>query len=94
MNIENRIGEWMQRRGLAESELAGLCGMDQGHLNRIKNGHVHPTLPTAFRIAGGLGVPVREVFRLAGLRRLAPMSSDAGWTSGRANSPPARDDSQ
>ncbi|MFP6663443.1 MAG: helix-turn-helix transcriptional regulator [Deltaproteobacteria bacterium] len=84
MTVENRIGEWMARRGLAESELAGLCGMDQGHLNRIKNGHVHPTLPTALRIAGGLGVRVREIFRLPGLVGVDAVSSQAGWTSGRS----------
>jgi transcriptional regulator with XRE-family HTH domain len=84
MKVENRIGPWMQERGLAESELAGLCGMDQGHLNRIKNGHVHPTLPTALRIAGGLGVRLREIFRLVGPGRAGMALPHAGWTSGRS----------
>jgi transcriptional regulator with XRE-family HTH domain len=53
-------------RGLAESEVALVAHLDQGHLNRIKNGRVNPTLVTALRIAYALGLSVNQLFYLEG----------------------------
>ena len=41
--------------------------LDQGHLNRIKNGRVKPTLVTALRIAHALGTSVNQLFYLEGI---------------------------
>ncbi len=38
--------------------------MDTGHLSRIENAHVDPTLTTAKKIADALGVPVEDLFEL------------------------------
>ena len=61
-------------RGLAEGEVAMVAKLDQGHLNRIKNGRVKPTLITALRIAHALGTPVNQLFYLEddGPRPAAP----------------------
>lgn len=38
--------------------------MDPSHFNRIKNGHVVPSLKTALRICEILGLEVEDVFSL------------------------------
>lgn len=62
VSVRNRIHAMLTTRGEPEIQFARRIQMDQGHLNRIKNGRALPTLKTALVIAGGLGVPVDEVF--------------------------------
>jgi transcriptional regulator with XRE-family HTH domain len=64
MSLRNRLGKILYDRGLAEGEVAAVAGLDPGHLNRIKNGRVHPTLLTALRISYAIGTPVNEIFFL------------------------------
>jgi DNA-binding XRE family transcriptional regulator len=64
MELRNRINRILFERGLAEGELASVCRLDQGHLNRIKNGRVKPSVVTALRIGRALGVPVDQIFFL------------------------------
>jgi DNA-binding XRE family transcriptional regulator len=64
MNLRNRLNRVLHERGLAEGEVALVARLDQGHLNRIKNGRVKPNLVTALRIANALGVPVQQLFYL------------------------------
>lgn len=64
MNLRNHLNRILHERGLAEGELASVCGLDQGHLNRIKNGRVKPSLVTALRIGNALGIPVNRIFYL------------------------------
>lgn len=66
MKLKNHLNRLLFERGIAEGELASVCRLDQGHLNRIKNGRVQPSLVTALRIARGLGLPVNRVFYLDG----------------------------
>ncbi len=65
MRLENCLARHMAERGFTDVQLAAHCGMDQAHLNRLKNGQVRPLLSTAFRISGALGLRVGEIFRLA-----------------------------
>jgi DNA-binding XRE family transcriptional regulator len=51
--------------------------LDQGHLNRIKNGRVNPTLITALRIAHALGTPVNQLFYLEDESAPCPARGDA-----------------
>jgi transcriptional regulator with XRE-family HTH domain len=67
MVLRNRLNRILHDRGLAEGEVALVARLDQGHLNRIKNGRVKPTLVTALRIAHALGTPVNQLFYLEGL---------------------------
>ncbi|HEY8518151.1 MAG TPA: helix-turn-helix domain-containing protein [Candidatus Binatia bacterium] len=67
MILRNRLNRFLHDRGLAEGEVALVARLDQGHLNRIKNGRVKPTLVTALRIAHALGASVNQLFYLEGL---------------------------
>lgn len=64
MVLRNRLNRILHDRGLAEGEVAMVARLDQGHLNRIKNGRVRPNLVTALRIAHALGTSVNQVFYL------------------------------
>lgn len=77
MELRNNLNRILFEHGLAEGELASVCQLDQGHLNRIKNGRVKPTLVTALRIGRALGMPVNRIFYLEDRDRRA--------TSPRAN---------
>lgn len=67
MKLRNHLNRILFERGLAEGELASVCRLDQGHLNRIKNGRVKPSLLTALRIGNALGLPVNRIFFLDGV---------------------------
>ncbi|MDG2306995.1 MAG: hypothetical protein P8R42_20580 [Candidatus Binatia bacterium] len=67
MELRNHINRILFERGLAEGELASVCRLDQGHLNRIKNGRVKPSLVTALKIGSALGMEVNRIFYLDGL---------------------------
>lgn len=69
MELRNNLNRIMFELGLAEGELASVCQLDQGHLNRIKNGRVKPSLVTALRIGRALGMPVNRIFYLDELER-------------------------
>ena len=62
--MQNELGRILYARNLREHDLARRTGLTQGHLNRIKNGRVVPSLKTALRICAALDLPVDEVFRL------------------------------
>jgi transcriptional regulator with XRE-family HTH domain len=66
MSLRNRLGKILYDRGLAEGEVAALACLDPGHLNRIKNSRVQPTLVTALRISYAVQMPVNEIFYLEG----------------------------
>jgi DNA-binding XRE family transcriptional regulator len=66
MKLRNHLNRILYERGLAEGELASVCRLDQGHLNRIKNGRVKPSLITALRIGNALGLSVNRIFFLDG----------------------------
>lgn len=66
MKLKNKLNRVLHDRGLAEGEVALVARLDQGHLNRIKNGRVQPTLVTALRISQALGIPVQQLFWLEG----------------------------
>lgn len=73
MILRNRLNRILHDRGLAEGEVALVARLDQGHLNRIKNGRVKPTLVTALRIAHALGTSVNQLFYLEGLDEPLPL---------------------
>ena len=74
MNLRTHLNRILHERGLAEGELASVCGLDQGHLNRIKNGRVKPSLVTALRIGNALGMPLNRIFYLDDLDPKRPPS--------------------
>ena len=91
MVLRNRLNRILHDRGLAEGEVAMVARLDQGHLNRIKNGRVKPTLITALRIAHALGTPVNQLFYLEDADGPRPAEHDAATAEPSKERPgPAR----
>jgi transcriptional regulator with XRE-family HTH domain len=88
MVLRNRLNRVLHDRGLAEGEVAMVARLDQGHLNRIKNGRVRPNLVTALRIAHALGTSVNQLFYLEEDEPGPP--PDAAAPRDRARPRPAR----
>lgn len=88
MKLRNKLNRVLHDRGLAEGEVALVARLDQGHLNRIKNGRVKPTLVTALRISQALGIPVHQLFWLEGAEAGAPVG-DSGAEAPSAGAAPA-----
>ncbi|MFM8409393.1 MAG: helix-turn-helix transcriptional regulator [Alphaproteobacteria bacterium] len=84
MKLKNKLNRVLHDRGLAEGEVALVAKLDQGHLNRIKNGRVKPTLVTALRISQALGIPVQQLFWLEGAE--ASAAGSAGGAGGESAS--------
>ena len=62
MNL--RVKELCREHGLTMNELAEQMGMKRESLSRAVNGN--PTLETLEKIAEALGVPITELFEVAG----------------------------
>lgn len=62
-DIAMQIIERRKNLGFTQSELADLCGMDQGDLSRIERGSTSPTARTLQRIADALQSDLRLVAR-------------------------------
>ena len=91
MVLRNRLNRILHDRGLAEGEVAMVARLDQGHLNRIKNGRVRPNLVTALRIAHALGTSVNQVFYLEEDELPPPPeATDASETPVERRRPPER----
>jgi transcriptional regulator with XRE-family HTH domain len=59
------IVEKRKRRGLTQSQLAGLLGITQNSLSRMESGEIAPKLSRLQDIADALGCPVADLFRTA-----------------------------
>jgi transcriptional regulator with XRE-family HTH domain len=51
-----------KKKALSQEELAYRSGISYNSLNTIENGKVNPTIATAFALADGLGVHIKELF--------------------------------
>ena len=49
-------------RGMSQSMLANLCGMDPSNLSVIENGGTNPRLLTILKLAVALEMPFNELF--------------------------------
>jgi transcriptional regulator with XRE-family HTH domain len=54
--VSERIGKYMERRGMNIDELAGRSGLDQGFLRTVLEEDVYPSLGPLLKIARALGV--------------------------------------
>jgi len=81
--IRNRLHRVLFEREVLGKDFASWCEMDPSHFNRIKNGHVVPSLKTALRICEILGLEVEEIFSLDDTKKSAPAraSSSSGETA-------------
>ena len=60
----DKVHEKRISKNLTEEYLAELCDMSDRSLRYIEAGHVVPKLDTALKIAGALGMDVRELNEL------------------------------
>jgi len=68
--MRNKLGIWIQqereKRGLSQSTLARLAGLNRAVINKIENDLVQPRPETLIAIAKGLNIPRLTVFRAVG----------------------------
>jgi transcriptional regulator with XRE-family HTH domain len=60
--VGRRVRELRENRGLSQEELAGVCNLHRTYIGLIERGQRSLSLSTVEVIAGGLGVPVSELF--------------------------------
>lgn len=57
-----RVRLLRKERNLTMEKLAELSGIDYRQLSYVELGDVNPTISTAFAIANGLDVPLKDLF--------------------------------
>ena len=60
--MKTRISKILYDKGWTEMELSRRTGLAQSYINRVKNSRIVPTVRTALKICGALGVSVEEAF--------------------------------
>ena len=60
-NLGQRVAASRGQLGLSQTDVAKRAGLAASYLSRIENGKIHPTVPTAQKIAGALRVPLGEL---------------------------------
>jgi transcriptional regulator with XRE-family HTH domain len=60
--MEVKLKELRLKKGLSQSELAGLTRINTANLCKIERGFNNPSLTTAKKIADVLGVEVETIF--------------------------------
>ena len=56
------LRHWRERRGYSVRELARRAGVGYVTIVRIENGHLSPTVAMLEKLAGALGIEVRQFF--------------------------------
>ncbi len=72
------LREWRDRRRMTQMDLAGDAGISTRHLSFLETGRTRPSRETLLRLAGQLGIPLRDrnVLLIAG--GFAPVFSQRG----------------
>jgi len=60
--VRLRLREWRERRGYSIRELAERAGVAFGTVHRIETGAMSPTVAMLAKLAGALGIDVRDFF--------------------------------
>jgi len=60
-HLGQRVAASRSQLGLSQTDVAKRAGLAASYLSRIENGKIHPTVPTAQKIAGALRVPLGEL---------------------------------
>ncbi len=60
-HLGQRVAASRSQLGLSQTDVAKRAGLAASYLSRIENGKIHPTVPTAQKIAGALHVPLGEL---------------------------------
>jgi transcriptional regulator with XRE-family HTH domain len=74
-----------ERRGLTQEDFAARCGISVSFASLLERGERSPSYETLVQVAGALGVPLAELFRVeedeaAGAHRLVELVRERGLT--------------
>jgi transcriptional regulator with XRE-family HTH domain len=61
-DIGARLKELREKKGLSQSELANLSGVERGTISRIENSHLTPSLSTLITLCSCLGITLSGFF--------------------------------
>jgi transcriptional regulator with XRE-family HTH domain len=61
--LAQRLYDLRTDRGLTQTELSVLAGIDRKTINRIENGHFAPSVDTLVRLSMVMRVPVTDFLR-------------------------------
>jgi len=83
--LARRIRTLRERRGLTQEDFAARCGISVSFASLLERGERSPSYETLVQVAGALGVPLAELFRLeedeaAGAHRLVELVRERGLT--------------
>ena len=60
--VGDNVGALCRDKGLSQSRLAAMVGIDRSHLNQLIGGKSNVTLDVLVKIADGLDVPLTSLF--------------------------------
>lgn len=63
-NLQNRLREAREARGLTQGQLAELVGVSRKTINTVENGIFVPSTVIALKLARALDEPVERLFSL------------------------------
>ncbi|HEY0094526.1 MAG TPA: helix-turn-helix transcriptional regulator [Archangium sp.] len=83
--LARRIRTLRERRGLTQEDFAARCGISVSFASLLERGERSPSYETLVQVAGALGVPLAELFRVeedeaAGAHRLVELVRERGLT--------------
>lgn len=84
-NIENRLRELRNRKGLSQTDLAALSGITRQAVCAIEANQYLPTTAVALRLAGALDCNVEDLFRLISTGEVV----QGEWISGPLSATPS-----
>ncbi|MFI7420836.1 helix-turn-helix domain-containing protein [Nonomuraea sp. NPDC049684] len=88
--VGDMLRQWRHRRRLSQLDLANAAGVSARHVSLVETGKSNPSADMILRLAGQLGVPLRERNRLLLVAGFAPryaerpLTGDALSTAGEA----------
>ncbi|HEX8825690.1 MAG TPA: helix-turn-helix domain-containing protein [Archangium sp.] len=83
--LARRIRTLRERRGLTQEDFAVRCGISVSFASLLERGERSPSYETLVQVAGALGVPLADLFRVeedevAGAHRLVELVRERGLT--------------
>jgi transcriptional regulator with XRE-family HTH domain len=62
--VSNQISVLLHAKSWSDGELAERSSISRSRVNRIKNGHIQPSVSDAIQISRALETPIEQIFQL------------------------------
>ena len=62
--VSNQLGVLLHARSWTDRDLAERSSIARSRVNRIKNGHIQPSVSDAIQISRALETPIEQIFQL------------------------------